>query len=109
VVWTYLVVNFPYSTWGDNIFELFNEAIVTLFFIGCIHFADSSIEPSVADLYGFCLIGLVGINIAVNTMAMLIANVSLLITKLKELWLKLKNKFSRESESVVKMAPVNPT
>jgi hypothetical protein len=62
----YVVAFFPYIEYIDNIFEIGNEVTILAVLTGSVRFADRDPSPQAASNYGFALIGVITLNIAVN-------------------------------------------
>ena len=101
-VFGYVATNFPFQLTQDNLLELLNEGTVLLVMTLCVRFADAAPDPTVANIYGFYVIGVIACNIAVNMSIFIHANIKLIYLKIKNF---IEKRRAAAKEVVVKMLP----
>ena len=81
----YVIGLSPYTLPIDNLFEAFNEITILLVLTVSTRYADSPFTPELSNNMGFALIGLIGFNIAVNSLYFLLEQLKFLLSKIRQI------------------------
>ncbi len=92
----YVVGVWPYLDRLDNYFETFNEATILIVLTASMRYADLPFTPETSSNFGFALIGVIVLNIAVNMIYFVIENLRLVWGKLRMIKC-IRNKIGRAS------------